>query len=269
MVRRRAVGATMVAAVVFSALLACDLAVYVASQDMGVLYSEAYASDVMGQRFLVLEAAEGADILHGAGLLLASSAFQCPTAASEISHGVGGLSDSQTSGGISVSVQATVGGAGDQGDNLSALSPFDGWVPGELDIVLHYDASGSDGPGVTFTKGESHYVHLGVRIQDAVSRCEAAATAVAQALSRPTDNCTAASLGVEADEAIRTQVRSASEEGFVLSISYSVTASPTCSVSYDVRLVQAGVRGLSTTFGVMFYEEGVLTVPSPAQPAQR
>lgn len=268
MVRRRAVGATMVAAVVFSALLACDLAVYIASQDRGILYSEAYASEAMSQSFLVLEAAEGVDILYGAGLLLASSAFQCSTAAPEIAQGVGGLSDSQTSGGLTVSVRASVGGTGDQGDNLSALSPLDGWVPGELDIVLHYDASGSDGPGVTFAKGESHYVHIGVRVHEAVSRCEAAASAFAQALSRPADNCTVAPLGAEADKAIRTLVRSASEEGFALSISYSVTATPTCSVSYDVRITQSNVRGVSSTFGVTFYQEGFVTVPSPAQPAQ-
>ena len=268
MVRRRAVGATMVAAVVFSTLLVCDLAVYVAAQDRGVLYTEADASDAMHQRFLVLEAAEGADVLYGAGALLASSAFQCPTAASEIALGIGGLSGSQAAGGLDLSVRASFGGAGYEADNLSALAPFNGSIPGELDIALHYAASGTDGPGVAFAKSEVHYVHLGLRLYDAVSRCEAVAAAVAQALSSPAGNCSSASLGAEVAGAVRSQARSASEEGFDLTVSYSVAAASTCSVSYDVQLVQNDVRGISSTFAVRFYERGVVTVSSPAPQAQ-
>ncbi|MDG6937044.1 MAG: hypothetical protein JRN56_03215 [Nitrososphaerota archaeon] len=268
MVRRRAVGATMVAAVVFAALLVCDLAVYVAAQDRAVLYSEADASDAMHQRFLVLEAVEGADVLYGAGALLASSAFQCPSAASAIALDIGGLSGSQAAGGLGVSVRAGLGGAGYEVDNLTALAPFEGSVPGELDIVLHYAASGTDGPGIDFTKSEVHYVHLGLRLQDAVSSCEAAAAAVAQALSRPAGNCSSASLGAEVVGAIRSQARLASEEGFALSASYSVAAASACSVSYDLQLVQNDVRGISSTFAVRFYEQGVVTVSSPAPRAQ-
>ena len=258
----------MVAAVVFSALLVCDLAVYVASQDRAVLYSEADASAAMHQRFLVLEAAEGADILYGAGILLASSAFQCPAAASEMALGIGGLSGSQASGGLSLSVRAGLGGAGYEADNLSALAPFNGSVPGELDIVLHYTASGTDGPGIAFAKSEVHYVHLSLRLYDAVSRCEAAAAAVAQALSSPAGNCSSASLRAEVAGAVRSQARSASEEGFALSVSYSIVATSTCSVRYDVQLVQSDISGVSSTFAVRFYEQGVVTVSSPAPQAQ-
>ncbi len=250
----------MVAAVIFSALVVSDLAVYAASQDRAVLYSEADASGSMYQRFSVLEAAGGADILVGAQSFLASSTFQCQSAASEVGRGIGGLSDAQASHGLEVAVRASLGGQGQGADNLSALRPLDGAAGGDLNIALYVTASGSAGPGVSFAKAEVHYAHLGLRLQAAVGRCEAAAAAVSGAFSRPLANCTSGAVESEAVGAVRGQAIAASREGFVLAVSYAVTAAPGCSVSYDVSLVQPAVQGLSSNFAVRFSESGQVTV---------
>ncbi|MDG6908808.1 MAG: hypothetical protein JRM89_02250 [Nitrososphaerota archaeon] len=268
MVKRRAVGATMVAAVVFSALLVCDLAVYVASQDRAVLYSEGDASDAMYQQFLVLESAGGADVLLGAEAMLASAPLWCPTASSVVARGVAALSDVQASGGVYLSVHAEVGGPSSVADNLSALSPLEGSVPGDVNILLRFDSTGSEGPGVSFAKAEAHYVHLGLRLRAAVSSCEAAAAAVAGALSLPAANCSSGALGEEAAAALRSQARSALDEGFALSLSYSVSAAPACSVSFEVHLSQAGIQGLSSKFAVRFSYGWRVSVAEPASPGK-
>jgi hypothetical protein len=258
----------MVAAVAFSALLACDLAVYVASQDRAVLYSEGDASGTAYQQFRVLEAAEGADVLEGTQSVLGSAPLWCPGASSQVARGIAGLSGAQDSGGVVLAVSPTLGGSAFERDNLSALSPFEGAIPGELNIVLRFAATGSEGPGVTFSKAEVHYVHLDLRLQAAVSRCEAAATAVVQALARPASNCSSAAIGAEVAAAVRAQARAAAGEGFTLALTYSVSASPACSVGFEVRLAQAAVQGLSSTFGVAFYYGWRVTVAAPAPPAR-
>ena len=258
----------MVAAVVFSALLVGDLAVYVASQDRAVLYSEGDASDAMYQQFLVLESAGGADILFGTESMLTSAPLWCPAASSGVARGVAALSDVQASDGVYLSVHAEVGGASSEADNLSALSPLDGSVPGDVNIVLRVDATGSDGPGVSFAIAEVHYVHLGLRLRTAVSRCEAAAAAVAGALSRPAANCSSALLGEEAASALRGQARSASDEGFALSLSYSVSRAATCSVSFEVPLSQAGIQGLPSKFVVRFYYGWRVSVAESSSPGK-
>lgn len=257
MVRRRGLGATLVASALFSVVLLAGLSVYVASEDRAGLYSTADAESFLGDEFQVLAAAGGANILLAAQNWLGSHSLDCSSAPSAVAQEVGSLSDLQSYGGLTVAAQG--GAAADLSavDNMSALYPFNGSVAGDLDLSIRFAASGSAGVGATFERTEVHAAHLGVHLEDAATLCLEALSAVDRAIQGlgPTD-CAVAAVGQPIKEAFHGPESAAAALGFSAGLSYSVSGASTCTVTFKVTLVQSGVLGPGGPFSAQFAQEG-------------
>lgn len=255
MVSRRGVGATAASALIFTTLLISGLVVYVSSIQRAGLYAQADAAVSVSDSFNVMEWVGGANVLYQAQRDLAGRTFGCATANQTVAVLVDGLADVQSTGDLTVTVRAHLAG-GARADNLSELAPLDGAVPGSLDIALRIAANGSGPPGVYFSRTEVHFVHLGVRLQQAVSDCGRAVSAIAAALagSHP-ENCTTAGVGPIVDGAAAAPYAEAAADGLELGVSYSASGGRACSVSFAVSVEQAGIEGLAGSFS-MRLEEG-------------
>jgi hypothetical protein len=264
MAKRSGIAASTVSAVIFSTLLISGVAVSVASQGRATLYSKAEESDSLYDSFEVISAAEGANVLIGAQSLLQGSAFGCPTAIHSIAEGVDRLSQVESEGNLTVGAVASYLQAGSEPDNMSALSPFAGAAPGDLDIALGLTGSG-EASGVALHKTETHFVHLGLHLQAAVTDCEASATSISASLSGlDPGNCTTSALAPAIDSAAQIQASLASADGFSFGFTYAVEGSPSCMVHIFITLVQAGIPGMAGKFSVIFHEAESVSLPGPS-----
>ena len=253
----------MVASVVFSVILVAGLSVYIASQDQESLYSRADSVDRLGDEFQALAAAEGASALLGVQSTLASEPLPCSSAEATLAKAVGSLSEVQSSLGVTVSSQAALAGGVGAADNMSALRPFNGSVPGDLDVSLRVTGTGT-APGVTLSRTETHYAHLGVRVDAAVLDCRALADAVEGALvgSAPS-NCTYGAVRPIVQEGAGAAASSAEGDGFRAGVSFSVAGSGRCEVTFLVTLVQSEVQGPGGPFSARFEEGRTASTGTP------
>ncbi len=258
MVNRRGIGATSASAVIFSILLISNLALYVASQSRESLYTQADAEDVLGDGAVALAGAGAANILIVAQALLASGTFGCANAMMTVAGEVDGLTDVQRSGDLTVTTSAKLAQGDTAADNLSMLEPFNGSVAGVVNVALSVFASaGESVTRVSFTKTETHLVHLPFRIQRASDDCTRAIQNVASSIQGivPT-NCTTPAIDKLMGNSIRTPASTAASDGFELSLQYSITENVPCSVSYKVSIEQSGIQGPVGEFSVRMQGEG-------------
>lgn len=255
----------MVASVVFSILLVSGVAVFVSSQARARLYSSSNAGDYLGDTFQVLEAAEGTNFLLYLQDELGSGALGCGSALPFVSDSIGSLSESQTEGNLTVSASARLVAVGDLADNLTALRPFNGSVSGDLDLAIRFDGTGADGPDVTFSRGEVHYVHIGARLYEEVSDCLGAVADIEGALSKSTaSNCTSEGIDTLMQEAEALPASLSSRDGFSFGVSYSLSDVGACEVSFQVSLAQPGVAGPAGQFVVRLGQGGSVQIMTPS-----
>lgn len=261
MVRRRGLGATLVAAAVFSVILVAGLSVYAAAQGREGLYSRADAEDSLSASFGVLESAEGVNLIMGVQGLVGSQPLWCPTALATIAQGVRSLVQLQSDGNLTVRSQAELIPATDVTDDFPPLRPYNGSVAGELDLALAINGSGSSGSDVTLSRAETHYVHLGLHLDSAVRDCTNAVSAIQHALTESgLPNCTYSGAGAAVNDAVRGPASAAEADGFEFGVSYSVAAGQSCRVTFLVSLSQDGIQGPEGPFGSLF-EEGASALP--------
>jgi hypothetical protein len=258
MVARLGIGASSASAVIFSVLLVSNFVVYASSQDRQRLYLRSDAEDSLADGALALAAAGATNVLLGAERLLGSGPFDCPSAVQSAARGIGGLSDVQRSGGLTVTVSAAMADVESRDDNLSMVAPFNGSAQGGVNIALAIGVSGSiPWTGVSLAKSESHLVHLSARLGQLSSDCVAAFDMIAEAVSRtPGLNCTAAALAPALNQASEGPASVAASDGFRLSLQYSVESGKTCSVALEVALEQTDAAGPGGTFSVLVQEAG-------------
>ena len=265
MVRRRGLGATMVASVAFAVILVSGLAVYAASQGREGLYYAADAEDSLADEFHVLAAAEGIDVLLGIQGYLGSHALGCTAGAAALGQEVESLSQRQSYANLTVSTRAVMVAAGDAADNMTALLPYGGWVAGDLDVALYVTGTGSAWPGVSFARSETHGAHLGFALEEASAACIGAVDAIYSALgSSGLQNCTSAAAGAVIGGASGPSALAAEADGLQLGLSYRASGTSSCQVSFLVRVVQGGIAGPGGTFTASLEEGGSVSLPPPS-----
>ena len=253
----------MVASVAFAVILVSGLAVYAASQSAEALYHAGDGEDALADAFNVTAAAEGVDVLLAVQGFVASHALGCASAGAAVAGEVASLSERQSYGNLSVRASAEVAAGGEGSDNMTALRPYGGWAPGELDVALRFEGSGSAGPGVSFDRTETHYAHLGFRLEAASTDCMDAAGAVAGALrSAGPLNCTSSSVGRVIGEVEGPQALADAADGFRLHLSYSVARTSSCEVSFLVTVSQGAIQGPGGEFTARLEEGGSVSLPS-------
>jgi hypothetical protein len=265
MVRRRGLGATMVASVAFSVILVAGLAVYVAAEGRAGLYAAADSADALGDGFQVLEAAEGVSLLLGVQEVVATHPLSCSTAQAYLAAAVGALSDLQGDANLTVTASAALTTSAAADDPSPALSPYNGSVAGDLDLAFAFSGSGSAGPGVTLSRADTRYAHLGLHLDRAVRDCADAAAAIGEALSGAGPAaCNSTLAGAVVLAAARGPESTAAGDGFQLGVAYSVAGGGPCQVSYRLTLEQAGIQGPGGTFTARFEGGGAVALSTSA-----
>ena len=252
------------ASVVFSIILVAGAAVYGASQDRGALYSRADAENSLGEGFLVLEAAGGTNILLGVQAFVESTPLACSSATATLSGALATLTDLQESGNLTVTTSASFLPGSNGPDSMPGLYPYNGSVPGDLDVALHFVGHGSLG-GATLKRSETHYAHLGLRLASASSDCVSAVASLSGTLagSRPS-NCTEAGVAPVFQGAVAELSSDASAEGFSLSSSFSVSGGGSCRVTFVLFFEESAIQGPGGDFSALFEQTGSALVQTAA-----
>jgi hypothetical protein len=266
MVVRLGIGATAAASIIFSILLVSNVLVFAASQDRRNLYSVSDAEDSLGDVTVALMGAGSENILLETQAAVSSRPLDCKTALAAMASLVGNLSDSQQSGGVSVSSTARLAPGDTAGDNLSMLAPFDGSVSGELDLSVSMVSAGSTLAGdVSISKAEVHLVHLPVELDRLVADCTSALVGILRTLSAETPaNCTSVEVGPLVMAASRSAASHVAADGFKFGLSYTIISSAECSVTLQVRVQQTGIGGPGGPFTVQLEAEGLASFAQPA-----
>lgn len=268
MVIRRGIGAAVVAAVVFSVILASNAVIYSAAEDRAGLYGVAEAEDSTRVAYSVLSSAVTADALASVQGSLSRGTMECAAALRAISLDVGGVTESESSGGVSVSATASLWTGGASADNLTSVAPYQGAERGELNLAITVSGRGGAEDGVAYSKVETHLVHLPARPSLEGAVCESAAALLAQSIAGTrVGNCTAGMVTPVLDRLGRglASASGASGDGFGLALAYSFGGASACMVRFSILVTQGAVQGPGGLFSVAMEEEGSAIFAPPAR----
>lgn len=270
MVERRGIGATLAAALIFSVILLSNLALVSAAQDRARLYAAADAEESVRAISSALSDSGGADLLYSVQNYLGGGALGCQGAEARLKDQIARVSEVQTEAGVTVLVTAALVHSGSSADNMSAIAPFGGSVPGDVDVALRVVAAAEVQPGVGFRKVETHLAHLPARFEKEASDCNSAVSAISGSAGEGVpQNCTSGAISPLMAAAAKSPASVARGDGFTFSYTFSADASGGCAVRFQVFLTQPGVPGPGGDFAVTMAAEGSATFgpPSPSQQA--
>ncbi len=253
----------MAASLVFAVLLLSDATLVAASeQNLGD------ASLVDGESALytnaqVLDGIASVELLGQAQSLLSSNEYDCNTALSNVRASLERLVFSVGSEGVLVKATGSPGPSWTTPDNLSLANPFDGGVANDLNLHVSLVSSGLyPGGRVTYSRTESHTLHLPVDLERAVSFCLWASGYVSSELSTaPEGNCTAGQIGEEFAAISASLSALAIVQGLQSSLEYTI-APATCDASFVIRVTQAGLVGPLGPFSLSLEEPGFVVLQS-------
>ena len=270
MVVRLGIGASAATAIVFSVLLFSSFLVFTSSQNRYHLYSIADEDDSLGDSAVTLMGAGGANILVGAQEALAAHSLDCQAARMEAASAIDSLSDYQGAGGVTVRSTAGLAPDSPAGDNLSMLAPFDGSVPGGLDILVSMSVTGtSPSGGASIDRTEVHLLHLPVELQRLSADCLGALDAAVAALSTETPaNCTEGGADPLLQEAFQKGAALAATDGFEFGFSYALIPGAECGVSLQILVQQRSIDGPGGPFTVQLEVEGLASFGQSASAQQ-
>lgn len=267
--KRAAVGATMAASVIFAALLISNAVLVAASaQALG------NASLVDGESALyasaqVLGGVASIELLGKAQSLLSSGPFECGNALPTVYARLDGLVLSLGGGGTRVNATVTQVPAGEAPDNFTIVKPYNGGLPGDLNLKILLASSGTySGGRVSYHMAESHTLHLPVDLSTAVSFCLSAVTEVTTSLAQVVrGNCSASAVENLFGRVSARLSAAAASEGLGFSLRYALDESE-CSASFVVLVAQAGLTGPLGLFSWTVEEQGFVALQGPAGQGQ-
>ncbi len=258
MERRLGIGATSAAAVVFSVILLSNLLVFAASENRTSLYSQADASDLLGDEATALTGAAATNILAEVQSVLSGRAMNCLTASGEVSAAVASMTGVQREGVLAVTIASREVTGVNAVDNLSILTPFNGSLAGDLTLELDVSAKTvTPLDRVSLDRDVTHFVHLPVRLDAAVGDCLGAVASISRTMSAVhLSNCTTKGVGPIAEKAASGPAASAGADGFNFGFKYSVVDQDPCQVKFQVTIEQTAIQGPSGSFSLLLAGEG-------------
>jgi hypothetical protein len=207
------------------------------------------------QSMALASTAEG-KALMGAESAISESVLNCQSAEAQIRGLIGGISVLQNSGDTSVRVRLTDPNGGNASHDRS-LGPFDGFVPGDLNLQLSVSVAGSDSAVVEYGSIYSVPAHLPARVQSAMGDCIVAASYVESALSSTNlHGCNATMARSLMQQASSKATALAARDDFVFGLSYSVANQGACVVSFTVAMDQVAIDGPEGTFSLRLRQSG-------------
>lgn len=243
--KRRAVGATLVSAVLFSSLVVSSAVLLSASEGKASSASLADGESSLYANGVALQGVAGVELLAKAQAVISSRTFTCSNGAAETHEAVAGLSVSEAGGGVTFTAAVTSRPVTSGRDNLTILGRFDGGPPGDFDLVVGTAGTGSyPGGRVTFAKAELHVLNLPFNPSTAPALCVSALKEVAAGLSfLPSGGCNVTEIASVMQGIAARFGALARSEGLQAFLAYTVDSVPSCTVSATVRVAQQGIAG--------------------------
>ncbi len=255
---RLAIGATSAAVAIFSVVLLCNFALYMAAEDRARLYSLSDAEDSMSVGASTLQGVATFNLLIRAQSFLASNTLVCRSASGTVASQLGSLVDVQREGGLTVSASSRVVASNQAADNLTTLGSFDGGVPNDLDLSILTRVAGDPGAGVSMNKTETHSLHLPARLGSLVSDCLGTLDTLSRFLaSTHVSNCTTTELAPELANESGSLISAANRDGFYLSLEYTISSTAPCALDFRISIVQADIYGPAGPFSVRMMAEEI------------
>lgn len=244
MARRKAIGATLVATVVFGALIVASGVALAGAEQGSMLAVEGSAESRMAAQGQLLMGAALLTLLDRAQLTLSAGVLPCAGTIGAIQRALSGSAVTVAARWLEASAAVESVGDASGHDNESLLGQFAGSQPGLLGISAGASAAGFLGAGfVSYHKQETHLLNLPVDLAGATSLCQAEAHFVQRSLAPLSqDLCNASVAAREVQRLAGTSAERTSHGVFSLHLSLNYDPS-TCSVGYVVQVSEAGVVG--------------------------
>ena len=247
---RKAIAATLASILLFTALVAADSTMMTAEDNLA---SSAQLSHIESREHALTVYSGGAASVHALAHVqeyLSSNPADCVGLQQYLASISASSSISGTDGAIAYVSNATVTPApaqGDAHDNLTIVSPFSGYVAGDLNLRLSLDGKAIGGGGtVSLERHELHLLHLPIKPDAASSLCASSLETLAAALSRTSCNFSSAQAAFES--AMPPLIERAAAGGFFLAAGWGQSPGG-CSATYWITLVELGVEGVTGGFG--------------------
>ncbi|MDV3277422.1 MAG: hypothetical protein LYZ69_03015 [Nitrososphaerales archaeon] len=245
MAGRRAVGASLAAAVIFSSVLISNFILVSAERQKFEFTSIAAEERGLYDQAVVVKAAAITDLLDKMQDSLSSRTFQCSDATTAITLLAStekvdvGWEGVFSSGKLSAAPQQTIQ------DDVLALAPFNGTAAGlaDFEVRLSVDGKAPDS-SVALGVNETHLVNLPIRLPALVSTCLQSVDVVLSGLEGIGGQLCNATIVESTITSIGSSLRSAAaSSGFSLSISYSTVPGTACAASFTVLVSQYSIDG--------------------------
>ena len=247
---RKAVAATLAAAVLFTLLVVADATVMAAQDNLA---SSSQTAHLESRELLLERSSAGVaslGVLAQVQSYLSSNPAECDGLAQYLAAISATSSTQGVDSGISYVANATAvewpaGSQAPLSDNLTVVSPFAGDLPGALDLkeVLSIDEVGGGG-SVSLERHETHALDVPIGVDSASSLCASTLGSLAAALSRSPCNATLEQAAF--DSVLPGLTGEAAAQGFDLASGWGYAAA--CAVTYWIRLVEPGVAGVEGGF---------------------
>jgi hypothetical protein len=249
--------------VVFGTLLSANVVVLHGFQQRLDLTSRAFLENAVVSEADLQLAAVGFSALSSFQHKLETTSFDCGDAMAVLGSTVIRSSSKTPVADLLLSVQSTARytGQGSRFDNLSALRPFGGFVPGYLNFEVVLSAS-SRAADLAFAKFEHHVFHIPLLLDQSISVCKSAARYLVsglEALFRNPLECSARNLDAVLKEASRLY-DGASSDGLLVSFAGSFVLGDKCGpIEYSVTILEPNVVGVDGLFTWRLSEAGSIS----------
>ncbi|HMD79357.1 MAG TPA: hypothetical protein VKF39_05165 [Nitrososphaerales archaeon] len=252
MVRRRAIGATVAAILVFSTLMLTNLTLLTGAAQRERLSLTADSESLLTDTAVVIGGTAGLGLLDDLQSYISSRSFQCPSAVQDIDNYTATLTATRSQDGVTVDELLSPGGGQTEPDNFTILKPFNGSSPGEIDLALQVRWSGMSAlKDVSYSKTESHHLHLPVMLSQMVAFCESSVEEVGSLLKGQVfAYCDSSKIGpplAVLDSILQGQ---ASARGLSYYLDYNVDNSDGCRVAFACVVEQLDAVGPAGAFSV-------------------
>ncbi|HXW37262.1 MAG TPA: hypothetical protein VEJ36_05110 [Nitrososphaerales archaeon] len=254
--RRVAVGATLASAILFGSLLISNFGLVAAAQQTDRFASLSNEEQSVYARGYLLLGIVTLDLLDRVQQGLETSTYRCPDVATETSELVAASTSVESSGEFRAAASAALGTGGRAGDNLTAISPFDGWLEGGLDLVVRASATGGTQGVSTFSKDETHLANLPIGFEELPAVCLGDFSEAVLLLSFiGPELCNSSGVGSEISWIAAAFESAASRQGLSAFISFLTSG---CVVAISLSVSQNGVLGPLGRFSWTVSESGTV-----------
>lgn len=261
MASRRAVGASVAAAIIFSSILLSNFILVSGEQQRFHLVSVEAEERSLYNEAVILESSSVVALLDATQGVISSRTFGCLDESAELASIVSAEAVQASLSGVSVTARLHPGPPGALQDDFPGVQPFNGTSAGDMDFRASTSLLGSTPDSTaTLRLNESHVVSLPVHVSSLVGMClRAYSTVVSTLMGLGGQICNSTVLGGAIASLAALLGDSAALDGFSLALWYEISGGAGCAVNFGVRLSQGQIPGPAGTFNFSVEESGWLS----------